>query len=458
MTNHIWFHGGTLVLEGYDQTAEVPPAFRWVKAKWRCPALHYPKLVPWLREHGIQNRVPRWERLVLSCQDDRIPHDYQTEALVAWQKAGRRGTIVLPTGAGKTFVAVRAIEAVERSTLIIVPTIDLLHQWYAVLTDAFDTEIGVYYGLEKELRPITVTTYHSAGTYIGEWGNRFKCLVFDEVHHLPAPSWQEIALMSAAPFRLGLTATYPEDFGPLFDPQPESDPLRELIGPVVYEKKIDDLTGEQLAEYRTERIRVDLTPEERERYDHLYAEYVSYMHDKQLRESHGPYWWQEYTRRSAYDSDARSSKVAERQLRELIANAQAKLRKLEALLKQHADDRVLIFTEQNSLAYDISRRYLVPAITHQTTAKERKAILDGFRNGIYCAIATSKVLNEGVDLPEAKVAVVLGGSSSAREYIQRLGRILRKRENKTAVLYEIIVRDTIEEGIARRRARKVEYK
>ena len=447
-----------MVLEGYDQTAEVPSVFRWVKAKWRCPAFHYPQLVPWLRQHGVQDRVPRWERLDLVCQDDRVPHDYQTEALAAWQQAGQRGTVVLPTGAGKTFVAVRAIEVVGRSTLVIAPTIDLLHQWYATLRDAFGTEIGVYYGLEKELRPITVTTYHSAGTHIGEWGNRFKFLVFDEVHHLPAPTWREIALMSAAPFRLGLTATYPEDFGPLFDPQPEPDPLRQLIGPVVYEKRIEDLTGRQLAEYRTVRIRVDLTPEERVAYDRLYAEYVGYMREKRLRESHGPYWWSEYTRRSAYDQEARRSKVAERKLRELLANAEAKLHKLEALLKQHADDRVLIFTEQNALAYRISRHYLIPAITHQTKARERKAILDGFRDGTYRAIVTSKVLNEGVDLPEAKVAIVLGGSSSAREYVQRLGRILRKRENKTAVLYEIIVRGTIEEGIARRRARKVEYK
>jgi len=211
---HVWFHGGTLVLEGYDRAADVPPAFRWVKAKWRCPALYYPQLVPWLRRRGIQDRVPRWERLSLICQDHRVPHDYQTEAMAAWQRAGQRGSVVLPTGAGKTFIAVRAIEAVGRSSLIIAPTIDLLHQWYAVLTDAFNTDIGVYYGLEKELRPITVTTYHSAGTYIGEWGNRFKLLIFDEVHHLPAPSWREIALMSAAPFRLGRDRHLSREFRP----------------------------------------------------------------------------------------------------------------------------------------------------------------------------------------------------------------------------------------------------
>ena len=89
---------------------------------------------------------------------------------------------------------------------------------------------------------------------------------------------------------------------------------------------------------------------------------------------------------------------------------------------------------------------------------ERKAILESFRNGRYLAIVTTRVLNEGVDVPEAKVAMVLGGTASAREYIQRLGRILRKQENKTALLYEIIVRGTIEEGISYRRRRKVEYR
>jgi superfamily II DNA or RNA helicase len=61
------------------------------------------------------------------------------------------------------------------------------------------------------------------------------------------------------------------------------------------------------------------------------------------------------------------------------------------------------------------------------------------------------VLNEGVDVPEAKVAVILGGSASAREYVQRLGRVLRKQGNAQAVLYEVIARKTVDEGIAQRR-------
>jgi superfamily II DNA or RNA helicase len=449
------FHGGTLVLEGLDRAAFVPRYFQWVKGKWRCPALHYKEIQPWLREQGIADTVPRWKRLKLVSADDRQPHDYQQEALRAWLEAGGRGSIVLPTGAGKTFVALQAMARLGRSSLVVAPTIDLLHQWYTRLTDGLQEEagqkleVGVWYGLEKELRPITVTTYHSAGDLVAEVGNTFKLLVFDEVHHLPAPSWREIALMSPAPHRLGLTATYPET---------NHWSIEDLIGPVVYVKHIDELTGKQLAEYRTERIRVNLTPEERAAYDAEHAVYAAYYREHKLRESYGPAWWGEYTRRSAYDAEARRAKVAERRLKRIVANAQGKLEKLESLLKEHAHQRVLVFTAHNDLAYRISRRHLIPAITHQSKAAERKAILEGFRSGRYRAIVTSRVLNEGVDVPEAKVAVVLGGTASAREYIQRLGRILRKQENKTALLYEIIVRGTIEEGISYRRRRRVEYK
>lgn len=452
------FHGGTLVLEGADADvgAALPAPFRLVKGKPRCPAVHYAALLPWLREHNIHDAVPRWHPLNLQLADPRQPHPYQLEALDAWQRADARGSVVLPTGAGKTLVAIHAIARLARSTLVVVPTIDLLHQWYACLTTAFpETEVGVFYGLEKELRDLTVTTYHSASIHIGDFGDAFKLLIFDEAHHLPAPAWHEIALMSVAPQRLGLTATYPQAANPLFASQPPS--LDELIGPLVYVKTVDDLSGKELADYRTVRVWVDLSPEERVAYDAAHAEYVGYSRETGLRESHGPGWWGEYTRRSAFDADARRAKVAERRLRRLIANAQNKLNALDDLLKQHPAERMLIFTEHNELVYHISRRHLIPAITHQTTAKERKALLEGFRAGQYRAIVTSRVLNEGVDVPEAKVAVILGGSASAQEYIQRLGRILRKRDNKTALLYEVVARGTVETGIAQRRRRKLKY-
>lgn len=441
------FQGGSLVLHHVTEQTTVHPVFRWIKGGWRCEGYRYPALTAWLREQNIRDRTPRWRTLNLALHDARQPHVYQVEALDAWERADHRGSIVLPTGAGKTFVAIHAIQRTDRSTVVVAPTIDLLHQWYARLSNAFDTEIGVYYGGEKQVEPITVTTYHSAGDLIAACGNCFKLIIYDEVHHLPAPSWGETALMSPSPFRLGLTATYPEPH------EQEAGRWRvaELIGPIVYEKRIDELVGQQLADYRTQRIRVALTDAERHRYDADYAIYASYFRTRQLHRTHGPRWYLELMRQSAFDEEARRALLARQRIGRLLAGAEGKLAALARLLREHVGERVLIFTENNAVVYRIAQRHLIPALTHETKAAERKQILELFQSGAYPALVTSKVLNEGVDVPEAKVAIVLGGSAGAREYIQRLGRVLRKVGNRRAVLYEIIVRDTVDEGRARRR-------
>ncbi|MEO0562573.1 MAG: DEAD/DEAH box helicase, partial [Chloroflexota bacterium] len=259
----LYFDGGTLVVAHLPQSRFPGDPFQWIKGKWRCEAYHYPHItLP-----NVRDTVPRWERLDGVPDDSRVPHDYQSEALVAWDDAGRRGSVVLPTGAGKTFLATQIIHHVNRSALVVAPTIDLLHQWYARLGNALNLEVGVYYGAEKLIRPLTVTTYHSAGDLIAAHGNQFKLLVFDEVHHLPAPTWGETALMSPSPFRLGLTATYPEDHE-MGDGRWHID---DLIGPIVYQKRVSDLVGKRLADYRTERLRVDLTDTERVAYDADFA-------------------------------------------------------------------------------------------------------------------------------------------------------------------------------------------
>ncbi len=444
MTGTITFQGGTLVL--YD-VPDAPAPFQLIKGRPRCEAYHYPRLIGWLREQGIRDQVPRWQTLDLHLHDDRPPHAYQIAALDAWDAAERRGSIVLPTGAGKTFVAIHAIQRVKRSALVVAPTIDLLHQWYARLANAFGMAVGVYYGGEKTVLPITVTTYHSAGDVIAAHGDAFKLIIFDEVHHLPAPSWGEAALMSPSPFRLGLTATYPNEA--------EQSGTRwrvdELIGDIVYALKIDDLTGDTLAEYRTQRVRVDLTPIERAQYDADYAIYAGYFRRHQLQKTHGKFWLNELLRRSSYEEEARAAVLARQRILQLLAGCAGKLAALELLLREHSDDRCLIFTENNAVVYAIARQHLIPALTHETKAAERKHILEAFAAGDYPAVVTSKVLNEGVDVPEAKVAIVLGGTSSAREYIQRLGRVLRKSGNREALLYEVIARDTTDVGRAQRR-------
>ena len=104
------------------------------------------------------------------------------------------------------------------------------------------------------------------------------------------------------------------------------------------------------------------------------------------------------------------------------------------------------------MVYQISHDYLIPAITHETNIKERSFWLDAFNKGEVLALATSKVLNEGVNIPDASVAIILSGSGSSREHIQRLGRILRKKGDKQAILYEVVARNTTEEYTSQKRS------
>lgn len=450
MNPSLYFQGGTLVLNGLDEGAKVPLPFQWIKAHWRCEAYHYPRLMAWLRDHRIKDTVPRWEKLTIQLHDHRSPHAYQKEAIAAWQAAGQCGSIVLPTGAGKTFVAINLIHKVSQSTIIVAPTIDLLHQWYARLRSAFQMDIGVYYGGEKLMKPITVTTYHSAGDLIADYGHHFKLLIFDEVHHLPAPNWGETALMSPAPLRLGLTATYPEEH----EQTQGRWRVDDLIGSIVYSVPIDNLAGDQLADYRTERLRIDLTAEERQRYDADFAMYAAFFRSRQLQRTHGAGWLMELMRLSSFDREARRAFLARQRILRLLASASGKLQMLDRLLQEYAHEQILVFTENNTVAYQISRRHLIPVITHETKTEERRFILEAYQEGQYRAIVTSRVLNEGVDVPEAKVAIVLGGTASSREYIQRLGRVLRKAGNRQAVLYDVIARDTLEESKSQRRRRR----
>jgi superfamily II DNA or RNA helicase len=83
--------------------------------------------------------------------------------------------------------------------------------------------------------------------------------------------------------------------------------------------------------------------------------------------------------------------------------------------------------------------------------RERDAALERFRLGDLRALVSARVLNEGLDVPDADVAVIVGGALGEREHVQRVGRLLRPGEGKRATVYELVTRHTIEVGQARRR-------
>ena len=358
-------------------------------------------------------------------------------------RGGRRGVVVLPTGAGKSQVAVMAIAKAQRATLVVVPTLDLVRQWYDLLRAFFGEPIGLVGGGDHDVQPITVTTYDSAYIKMEHLGARFGLVVFDECHHLPSAAYALAAQLSIAPFRLGLTATPERQDG-------REDALAALIGPTVYRRDIVEMSGAWLASYDTERVEVDLSPEERQEYDRERAIYRGFVEQHGIRFS-SPQAWAEFIVQSSRSEEGRRAMAAYRRQKELAFCASAKMEYTELLLHEHRRDKVLLFTQDNATAYKVARRFLVPCITHQTRVRERSDILSGLGQGRYGAIVTSKVLNEGVDLPDASVAIVMSGSGSVREHVQRLGRILRQKGDKRALLYELVTAGTGETFTSERR-------
>ena len=171
-----------------------------------------------------------------------------------------------------------------------------------------------------------------------------------------------------------------------------------------------------------------------------------------------PDGFSQFLLRASFSDAGRKALLAYRTQRRLASGAPAKLRQLERLLFLHRNERILIFTEDNATVHEIATRLLLPAITHQTKVKERSRILADFARGELFAIVTSKVLNEGVDVPSASIGIVLSGSGSVREHVQRLGRILRKSATKRAILYELVAGGTSEERTSERRREHSAYK
>jgi superfamily II DNA or RNA helicase len=373
------------------------------------------------------------------------PRPYQQDAVRNWLANAGRGVVVLPTGSGKTIVAFMALEQVPVRTLVIVPTIELLRQWHDGIIQHLGLQpdlVGVVGGGERRLAPITVMTYDSAAMpqrALADYG----LLVVDEVHHLPAPTYRRIVAKTAAPWRLGLSATPERADGSHED-------LSGLIGPEVYRRQPAQLAQEgHIAAYQQRRLFVDLLPQERYRYDALMAEYKWFLATRRSQFMHGNLF-EELIRLSAFDPAARRALQAHHQARLIALNAEGKIDSVAQLLQKHREAKVLVFSEYTAMVTALSRRLALPAITYRTDPEERRLILERFRAGRYSKLASGRVLNEGVDVPDANVAIVASGSSSKREHIQRLGRVLRPKPGE-AVLYEIITRRTTEGRASRTR-------
>ena len=349
------FEKGTLLLRDYTGD-DAPPAFIWDARidHYRAQAAYYRDSLEYLKRTGVEfkNTAPRYNTLSLQLQSPPDPHPHQAESIEAWKQHGHRGVVVLPTGSGKSHVALLAMVEVQRSALGVAPTIDLMIQWYDLLSQSFSIVVGLLGGGYHEIEDLTVATYDSAYMHMERLGNRWGLVVFDEVHHLPGEMYSHAAEMCLAPYRLGLTATPERADG-------QHIMLDSLVGPIAYERGIKELSGKYLAEYRVERRQVQMVAEERVHYEAARDEYQTFLSDKNIRlgTANG---WRNFIMLSAKSPAGRRALHAYRRHRQIALGTTAKIRVLEEILKAHPRDRALIFTNDNESVHEISKTFLVP--------------------------------------------------------------------------------------------------
>lgn len=400
--------------------------------------------------------------------------DWQREAFDAWKKAGRRGVVEAVTGTGKTAVGiVAAADAASRDlrTYILVPTRDLLDQWHKKLTQELPAlKIGRFGdGWQDSLRDhhVIVGTVQSSCRYSMLPPGYRGLLVADEVHRYGAAKFS-LALELQFEERLGLTATYErEDNGiklhltPYFTPPNSLEIVgKEVVAVCSYARGLNDGI---LAHFRVGLLGVDFTAEEQSEYDEL-DKAVRYTRNKLIREHDCPEEpFGEFMKAVTVLSEgnhidyigtnrARQYLNAFSKRKSLLADCHHKIEALKLLeFVLRSADRAIVFTETVDSAEQGAevlkgRGVLAEAYTSKLNREERKRLLLDFREGRITVLAAPRVLDEGIDVPEADVGVIVAASRSRRQMVQRMGRIIRpKKDNRSATFIILYVRNTSED-------------
>lgn len=343
---------------------------------------------------------------------------YQKEAVSGFWYGGS-GVVVLPCGAGKTLVGAGAMAESQTTTLILVTNTVSARQWKDELvrrTTLTEDEIGEYTGARKEIRPVTIATYQvlttrQKGEYphlelfdARDWG----LVIYDEVHLLPAPIFRMTADLQARR-RLGLTATLVREDG-------REGEVFSLIGPKRYDAPWKDIeTQGYIAPADCVEVRVTLPDDAR-------MVYAAAEREDQYR---------------------------------LAATSQEKTYLVQEIVDQHRGELTLVIGQYIDQLEELSAKLDAPLITGKTPVKQRQKLFESFRSGEITTLVVSKVANFSVDLPEATVAIQVSGAFGSRqEEAQRLGRLLRPKEDgRSARFYAIIARDTVDQEFANHRQR-----
>lgn len=335
---------------------------------------------------------------------------YQSDWIARFADAGS-GVLVGPPGAGKTIAALGIMRDVGGETLVLVPSRELAGQWHDVLlerTTLTPEQIGEYHGGAKEIRPVTIATYQTAGMDrhrrlfdSRKWG----LIVYDEVHHIPSPIHRRSASLQTK-HRLGLTAT----------------PVRETDD----QEEIYTLVGRPIG--------TD--------WQGLFD--AGYVAEPEVEIRFLP--WGSERHRNEYGSSVGHEK------RQLAATNPAKIPEIAAILHENRGSKAIVFVEYLEQGNAIAEELNVPFISGETPHARRSRLFGRFRSGELDTIVVSRVGDEGIDLPDAEVAIAASGlGGSRRQGTQRAGRTMRPVGK--ARMYVLATQGTREEDFARKRSK-----
>ena len=433
------FHRGTLEIEGDTSFIEGAVVDPW-SATARAPASALASIANACAIRGVELRgAPMWPLRQTSIEGLSL-RPYQEAALHAWKEADSRGIVVLPTGAGKTRVAFAALGDTGLPAAVLCPTRALASQWVTELQGWLGEEVGLIGDGVNELRRVTVLTFESAYRHMDRLGARFGLLVVDEAHHLGGALRREALEACAATARLGLTATLAGT----------SAAQEDLLGPLVYEQTLASLVGRHLAPLRIVREHIALDPEEAAAYTRLITPFRTAA--RRVFQDHGDVDFGTLSRLLGSSTEGRRALRDRSKADALVSFPSGKRVRVRSLIEAYRNTKTLIFTAYGAEAYTIASDCLVPVITAETSPRERSDILRRFREGPLRAIVSARVLNEGLDVPDASVAIVVSGTLGQREHVQRVGRVLRPGEGKVALVHELVTRGTSDARRARKRA------
>jgi len=371
--------------------------------------------------------LPRWH---LSLH----PRVWQSHALERWIDSGHRGVVSVVTGGGKTtfaYLCIREIvsKAPRARIVIIVPTLALLDQWHVSLQEDFhvsEKDIGCISSQEKTslIRPISLIVLNSARTIAPSFTREPTFLIVDECHRAGSPENAK-ALNGTHIATLGLSATPIRDYDDGFSAN-----IRPAIGDIIYEYTYSEALADRvITEFHLVNVRVRLLSDEERNYRKLTQAVVRAY------------------RASVNDgSDDRLRTLLQRRA-QISSSATMRIPVTARLTEEHQGQRTIVFHERIAAAEQlrsilVSRKHLPTCYHSRLEPATRRDNLKLFRRGVFDSLITCRALDEGLNVPDASVAIISSSTASRRQRIQRLGRVLRPSSGKdSAVIYTLFATD-----------------